>query len=166
MGKIENIKRAKRLKEAKRKQKQDALIASGNGPAGKVLKKRIELAGGKLIPNLGKIKYFEILKSFVHPIVTNEDSIEIVKTKYTFGATAWNAAIMKEKSEAAYLLAKQDLGSLIPGVPEIELLFNELVKRKQIEFADYKNIIVDLDIKKIDEFDYDLTVATTALNDL
>ena len=45
-------------------------------------------------------------------------------------------------------------------------MFNELVKRKQREFADYKNIIVDLDIKKIDEFDYDLTVATTALNDL
>ena len=38
MGKADNIKRAKKLKEAKRKREQDALFASGLGPAAQTLK--------------------------------------------------------------------------------------------------------------------------------
>ena len=40
MGKSDNIKRAKRLKEAKRKRELDALVQDANGPASIELRKR------------------------------------------------------------------------------------------------------------------------------
>ena len=166
MGKTENIKRAKRLREAKRKREQDALIAAGAGTAGIALQKRTALNGGETIINESKIKYSELLKAFVHPIVGVNDDITIIKTKYTFGAHAWNAATIREKNEELYQLAKKNLSTIMPGDPEITQLFEEMVKRKQEEFSEFKNIIADFEIKKIRGLDYDLTVATTLLKDL
>ena len=166
MGKTDNIKRAKRLKEAKRKREQDALIAAGLGPAGLAVQKRTALNGGKTVVNQGTIKYSELLKAFVHPIVLESDDIAVIKTKYTFGSLAWNAAVMREKSEEIYQLAKNDFTNITPNFPETEQLFYEMVKRKQEEFSKYKNIIADFEIKKIKGLDYDLTVATIPLKDL
>ncbi|MBA3985990.1 MAG: hypothetical protein H0X63_05325 [Flavobacteriales bacterium] len=166
MGKAENIKRAKRLKEAKRKREQDALIVAGLGPASKTMQERNAKKDIETSLNNGKVKYSELLKEFVHPIVGEQDDISIVRTKYVFGAHAWNAATLREKSEEVYQLAKKDFTKIMPEVPEIEQLFDELVKRKQEEFSEYKNIIADFEIKKIRGLDYDLTVATTPLKDL
>jgi len=166
MGKTDNIKRAKKLREAKRKREQDALIAAGLGPAGIALQKRTALNGGETKINQAKVKYSELLKAFVHPIVAKNDDITIIKTKYTFGAHAWNAATMREKSEEAYQLAKKDFINISPNVPEVGQLFDEMVKRKQDEFSEYKNIIADFEIKKIRGLDYDLTVATIPLKNL
>ncbi len=166
MGKTDNIKRAKKLKEAKRKREQDALIATGLGPAGKALQQRNASSGIETRLNNGKIKYSELLKEFVHPIVSETDDISIVKTKYTFGVHAWNAATLREKSEEVYQLAKKSISSIMPDIPEVEQLFDELVKRKQVEFLEFKSIIAGFEIKKIRGIDYDLTVATTTLEDL
>ncbi|MFO0477954.1 MAG: hypothetical protein ACK50L_04125 [Bacteroidota bacterium] len=166
MGKADNIKRAKKLKEAKRKREQDALIAAGLGPASKALLERNTNTGVETRLNTGKIKYSELLKEFVHPIVSETDDISIVRTKYTFGAHAWNAATLREKSEEVYQLTKKDISSIMPDTPEIEQLFDEMVKRKQEEFSEFKSIIADFEIKKIRGLDYDLTVATTPLKDL
>lgn len=54
----------------------------------------------------------------------------------------------------------------MPDTPEVEQLFDEMVKRKQEEFAEFKNIIADFEIKKTLGLDYDLTVATTPLKNL
>ena len=163
MGKTDNIKRAKKLREAKRKREQDALIAAGLGPAGIALQKRTALNGGETIINQGTIKYSELLKAFVHPIILESDDIAVIKTKYTFGAHAWNAATMREKSEEIYQLAKKDFTSISPNAPEVGQLFDEMAKCKQEEFSEYKNIIADFEIKKIRGLDYDLTVATIPL---
>lgn len=166
MGKTDNIKRAKKLKEAKRKREQDALLSTGSGPAGTVLQKRTIINGGQIKINHEKVKYSQLLKEFVHPIISATDDIAVIKTKYTFGAHAWNAATMREKSEELYQLAKKDFTKIAPNVPEIGQLFDEMVKRKQEEFSQYKNIIADFEIKKIYGLDYDLTVATMPLKGL
>lgn len=166
MGKTDNIKRAKKLKEAKRKRDQDALIATGSGSAGKALQERNAKKGIETQLNNGRVKYSDLLKEFVHHIVSPEDDISIIRTKYTFGAHAWNAATMREKSEDVYQMAKKDIQQIIPDFPEIEQLFDELAKRKQDEFSEFKNIIVDFEIKKIRGLDYNLTVSTTPLDDL
>ena len=113
-------------------------------------------------PNLDS----ELLKEFVYPILSETDDISIVRTKYTFGAHAWNAATLREKSEEVYQLAKKDISSKMPNIPEIEQLFDEMVKRKQEEFSEFKSIIADFEIKKIRGLDYDLSVATTPLKDI
>jgi hypothetical protein len=160
MGKADNIKRAKRLKDAKRKREQDALIAKGIGPSGVAVQKRAALNGSQVIINQDKIKYSELLKEFVHPIISTTDDIAVIKTKYTFGAHVWNAATMREKSEKLYQSAKKGFLKISPNIPAIEQLFDEMAKRKQEEFSAYKNIIADFEIKKIHGIDYDLTVAT------
>ena len=43
----------------------------------------------------------------------------------------------------------------MPGVREIEQLFDDMVQRKQEVFFEYKNIIADFEIKKIRGVDYD-----------
>jgi hypothetical protein len=70
MGKKENIKRAKRLKEAKRKREQEALLAAGLGPAAKILQERKAKDGIKTQLNTGKVKYSQLLIEFVRPIIS------------------------------------------------------------------------------------------------
>ncbi len=166
MGKADNIKRARKLKEAKRKREQDALIAAGLGPAGKALQIKNAQNGIATRLNSSKIKYSELLEEFVQPLVGKDDDILIVRTKYAFGAHAWNAATLRERSEELYQSAKKEVSSIMPDVPEIEQLFDDMVQRKQEVFFEYKNIIADFEIKKIRGVDYDLTVATTPINNL
>lgn len=99
-------------------------------------------------------------------MIEKTDNLTIIKTKYTFGAHAWNAAVMRERSEDVYQLAKKDVSAMMPDVPEVGQLFEEMVKHKQEAFSEYKNIIADFEIKKIRGLDYDLTVATISLKDL
>jgi hypothetical protein len=78
----------------------------------------------------------------------------------------WNISILREKSEEVYQLAKKDIARIMPFyASEIEQLFDEMVKRKQEKFFEYKNIIADFEIRKIRGLDYDLTVATNPLKD-
>lgn len=161
MGKANKLKRIRRLKEAKLKREQETLVESGLGPASIEIRKRAEKAGLIVRKNQSKIKYSELLKYFVLPFISEAEDFNIVRTIHAIGAAAWNAAIMKEKSEEDYLRAKKEIGSVIPKIPEIELLFEEMVQRKQDEFAEYKKIILDFEIKKISETEYQLTVGTT-----
>jgi len=166
MGKKENIKKAKKLKDAKRKREQNDLIAAGLGPAGIVLKQRSILNGDKTISNQSKIRYSELFKAFVLPMLTATDTIETIKMKFTFATYAWNAATERELSETAYLLTKKDILEITQNSPEVEQLFNEMVRRKQKDFLAYKNIIADFEIKKIRGLDFDLTVATIPVKDI
>ncbi|MDP2365477.1 MAG: hypothetical protein Q8M94_17120, partial [Ignavibacteria bacterium] len=162
-GKANKLKRIRRIKEAKLKREQELLADSGLNPASVELRKRAEKAGLIVRNNQSKIKYSELLKYFVLPFIGEEDDFNIVRTIHAMGAAAWNAAIMKEKSEENYLRVKKGLDSVIPKIPEIELMFEEMVQRKQDEFAEYKNIIVDFEIKKISGTDYHLSVGTTQI---
>ncbi|MCX6238220.1 MAG: hypothetical protein NTY07_11810 [Bacteroidia bacterium] len=163
MGKADNIKRAKKLKEAKRKREQDALIAAGLGPAAKTLKQRNDEKGITTIINQGKIKYSELLNSFVAPILEEADDISIIRTKFALGVFAWNAAILRDRDEEAFRKVKKEILELTPDIMEIEQLFDEMVKAKMEEYKEFTNIITDFEIKRSRGIDYDLTVATTPL---
>jgi|GEM_PF-970463 len=164
MGKTDNIKRAKRLKEAKRQREQDALIAAGLGPAGQIIRERSENQNAKYIHNIGSVKYSELLKEFVSTIIDDTDDIATLKSKFLFGSFVWNAAIMKDVNEDVYNSAKNEVLSLGPNFPDIDVMFETMALRKKMEFAEYTNIIMDVEIKKIRGLDYDLTVATSPLN--
>ena len=161
MGKADNIKRAKKLKEAKRKREQDALFASGLGPAAQTLKQRNDGKGIITTINQGKVKYSEVLKAFVSPIIDELDDISIVRSKYMLGAFAWNAAILKGENEESFKLAKKEILELTPEIPEIEPLFDEMVTTKLEDFGEFTFIIADFEIKKMRGIDYELTVAIT-----
>jgi hypothetical protein len=161
MGKTDNIKRAKKLKETKRKREQDALFASGLGPAAQTLKQRNDEKGIITTINKGKVKYSEVLKTFVSPIIDELDDISIVRSKYMLGAFAWNAAILKSENDETFRLAKKEILDMTADVPEIEPLFDEMVNTKLEDFSEYTFIIADFEIKKMRGKDYELTVAIT-----
>ncbi|MDD3686180.1 MAG: hypothetical protein PHE56_05375 [Bacteroidales bacterium] len=161
MGKSENIKRAKKLKEAKRKRESDAQIAQGLGPAGKAIQQKSKEMGVETRLNTSGVKYSDLLKEFIDPILHKNDSISMIKLKVGFGALVWNATIMGEKDEKHILSAKEEVLKLSPNDRDLEQLFDEMVRRKQEEFYQFKNIIVKYELRKIRGLDYDLTVAHT-----
>ncbi len=166
MGKADNLKRAKRLKEAKRKRENDALLAAGYRPSAIAVKRRTALNGDEMILNQGAIKYSKLLELFVEPIILEDDDITTIKSKYTFGALVWNAATLRERSEEAFQSAKIKHANIVQNDPTFAKLFDVMTKRKEEEFSEYKNIIADFDIKKIRGVDYDLTVATIPFPDI
>jgi hypothetical protein len=95
MGKSDNIKRAKRLKVAKRKRELDALVQDANGPASIELRKRNASNGAETQINKGKVKNSDLLKQFVYPLLRHTDSLEEVKRKFKFAMFAWNAATVR-----------------------------------------------------------------------
>ena len=160
MGKTDNIKRAKRLKEAKRQRDQDALIASGQGPAAKELKKRIELEGVEVITNQEPLKYSELLESFAIFMVEEIDTIDMIRLKLMFAIHAWNSAVIRETNEERYLELKNEYADLFADTPESEEIFDNLVERKQKLFAEYTNIIADFEVEKILSKGIKLTVTS------
>jgi hypothetical protein len=143
MGKAENIKRAKKLKEAKRKREVEALMAQGLGPAGKVLQQKSKELGVETQLNMSGVKYSDLLKEFVEPTIEKTDGVSDLKTKLAFGILAWNAAIMGEKDEKYILNTKDELSKLTPNNNGIQ----------------FKGIIEHFELRKIKGGDYDLTVA-------
>ena len=162
MGRNDNIKRAKKLKEAKRKREQEVMIDSGQGPAQSEMKKRVTSQGAEVRLNTNPVKYSNLLKEYAEPMLQDDDSVSDLKTKFFFGIQMWNAAVMKERNEEVYLKLRHEIMSVIKDIPEGEKVFDDLMKRKQDKFAEYKNFIVDFEIKKIRGMDFELSVATSS----
>lgn len=162
MGKASKLKRIRRLNEV-RLEEQKTLIKSGLGSASVELRKRTDNLGLVVRQNQSETKYSELLKYFMRPIIDDDDNLDIVRAKYILGVAAWNSAIMKEKSKKAYEAAKQEIASVMPDSPELLLLFEEMVRRKQDGFAKYKNIIVDFELQELKGAHFELSVASKQL---
>ncbi len=165
MGKAENIKRAKKLREAKRIREQIALVEQGLGPAAKALQEKSAKEGVETQLNLSGVKYSELLKYYIEPLMSKTDNISDVKLNLSFGVLVWNAAIMGEKDEKHIQSAKDEIFEVMPDNLKILHLFDDMIKRKQEKFKEFKNIIVNFELRKINKVDYDLTVATTPVLD-
>ncbi len=161
MGKANKLKRSRRLNSAKLQQEQKTLACSELVPSSIELIRRAKKFGITARVNNSTTKYSELIKLFVHPIINAKDDDEIMKTKYAFGILVWNTAIMQEKSSDYYLQFKKNILSIIPNEPYFGLLFEEMLKKKQEAFNEYKNIIVDFEIRKRQGNYYDLSVVST-----
>ncbi len=133
------------------------------GPASIELKRRFKLDGTETKVNYNEAKYSQFLAVLITPLIEKDDNLDIVKSKYTFGSLAWNAAIIREKDEGMYQKVKKDIMAMMPDDEIRDELFESLVNRKINEFSEYKNLITDFEIKKIKGTDYDLSVATSIL---
>ncbi len=166
MGKAENIKRAKKLKEAKRQREQIGSSAAGLGPSSRIVQERSAKNGARVVLNQSAVKYSALLKEFMTPIIGLDDDLSMLRVKFTFGLFAWNAATVRAQSEQGYLLARKESMQAMPDVPGKEELFDEMVEHKQELFSAYENVITDFELTKKRGHDYHLTVATTPLKNL
>ena len=160
MGKADNIKRAKKLKEAKRLREKDAALQAGLNPADIALQKRTVLNGGEIIPNQTGIKYSELLQTFAVPILDGTEDLAMLKEKLSFCVLAWNAAIWREESEKKYQAMKKDVLKNPQVGKDIGLLLEEMVKIKKKKFSQYRKVIVDFEVKKKGSGAFHLSVGT------
>lgn len=163
MGKAENRKRAKRLKEAKREREQKALIEAGLGPAGQEITRRSLSHGVELKMNIGKVKYSELIKKLVSPYITSKDDINDLKHKFTVGVCAWNLALLSQVNEEDAKAAKENLIKLASETPEVLPLIDKVMSYKLEIFPDDKSLIADYEIRETRGKHFDFTVTTTRL---
>jgi len=162
MGRTQNIKRAKKLKEAKRKEDK-ATQAPPSGPALlKLLKKT-----GPFNPDLEiklktyKLKYSEILLEFAQPLINGVNNLEQFKAVLMAAISAWNLAHIKSTDNEKYKEVINDPKFLkAKNAPEIVLL-NEMINRKIEEFNGYHFFIGEFEIVEKSKGNYDVAVAVT-----
>lgn len=110
-----------------------------------------------------EIRYAEVLKKFVHPMIKKTDDLNSIEQKYAFGVHVWNATNIKEKHPELFEEAKNQVIEKAENKTEAEALFNEMVEFKQKEFSNYKRVFIDFEIlEKIDE-GYNVTAASAEL---
>lgn len=161
MGKTDNIRRAKKLKEQKRKRLQEQTTLSGTSNVSASFKSKLESEGNTVIYNKSKVKYSELLDSFVQPLLGPDDTLDSIKTKFIFGAFVWNAAIIRENSEDEFIAAKKHVLSNLTHIPDTESVFDEMVNRKQEEFSEFRHLIIEVDVEKKSGLDYQLNIAVS-----
>jgi hypothetical protein len=163
MGKAENIKRAKKIKEAKKRREMET---SGNihveNPYEKI-RKRSEMNGFRIKLNDGKFKYSDIIEQFLQPMISDDDDLAMLKSKYSFGAIIWNSVVFRHKDELEFQNARKKVCSLTPDIEGFEKIFDEMVKRKEKYFSKYKFMLADFDITRQGQSDFHLTVAVTEI---
>jgi hypothetical protein len=168
MNPSKRMTRAQRTLAEKQKQEQNKLIAKGLGSAGLELNKRVGMSGNIIQTNEHKVKYSQLLSSFVTPYLDYNDSISDLKVKFTQAANAWNSAILNElnEEEFATIQPKTENLRINPLVLTPHDLMTDFLKRKTAKFAGFNDLFVDFEIAKLENGDYDVTVVTISLSDL
>lgn len=162
------ITRAQRTLAEKQKREQNILIAKGLGPAGLEINKRAELTGSIVQPNENRVKYSQLLTAFVTPYLDSDDSLNDLKIKFTQAAKAWNTAIINDLTDEQFteIQPKTKKLRINPLILTPHKLSEELLKRKTEKFAEFIDLFADFEIAKLENGDYDVTVATVSLLDL
>jgi hypothetical protein len=165
MGRKENIKRMKKLREQKQmRQASEAYDLDTD----RIAEEAMQVLKKKLSPfhsfrrNTGSIKYSDVLSSFVKPYIIVCNNYNETQGLYYAGTVAWNMAVTKQVSgdeefEKAMQLAKKNLKS----DEEIQIL-EELVAIKLKHFAQFKIIFTNVVLTETDiPYAYGVSVAVT-----
>lgn len=110
-----------------------------------------------------EIRYSEILKKFVHPLIEKTDDFAKIEQKYAFGVHVWNAVNIKENHPDLFDQARDQVISKAEDKTEATALFDEMVMFKQKEFPEYKRVFVDFEILEKIDGGYNVTAASAEL---
>lgn len=113
--------------------------------------------------NTKEIRYSEILRRFVHPIIEENDDLGNIEKKYAFGMHVWNAAILQEKHPDLFEQAREQVVKKAENATEAEALFDEMVAFQQKEFKMYQRVFIDFEILQQVDKGYSVTAATAEL---
>src|SRR5699024_6330442 len=113
--------------------------------------------------NKEEIRYAQVLKKYVHPLIEAEDSISTVQEKFAFGVHTWNATSVKAKNPEMFKQAKQQVAQKTTNLSQATELFDEMVKFKEEEFTQYQRVFIDFEVLGTSGSDYDITVASADL---
>lgn len=110
-----------------------------------------------------EIRYSEILKKFVHPLIEEKDDFAKIEKKYAFGVHVWNAVCIKDNYPELFDQARDQVIAKAEDKTEATALFDEMVKFKQEEFSEYPRVFVDFEILEKIDGGYNVTAASAEL---
>jgi|SRR5690625_380894 len=110
-----------------------------------------------------EIRYSEVLRKFVHPMVLETDTLSMIEEKYAFGVHVWNSVNIKNKHPELFEEAKKEVIEKSDNKIEAEALFEELVNFKKKEFSDYQRVFIDFEILEKIGGGYTVTAASAEL---
>lgn len=149
MGKTDNIRRAKKLKEAKRKREFDAELQKSMDNDLQMLSDKYNLNGGQLvIKNKSPLKYSAIILDYLKPFLSVQDVESETKLKIAIGIYAWNVAVEQQlniDSEKEVIVFRE----MLDKIEISQALFNDLLSHKKANFSDHEFIVSDFTIGKI-----------------
>lgn len=164
MGKSDNIRRAKKLKEAKRKRELE--IQLQNDMIGNIdtLVNRNSKDQPMLINN-SPIKYSAIILDYLTPFLDIKDSESITKEKITVGIYLWNLAVEQQLD----MVDEGKINSLKKLLSQIEMgqeLYDDLLTYKLTNFSEHEFIVSDFIIGKAKKGMVQLSVAASILDEV
>lgn len=110
-----------------------------------------------------EIRYSEILKKFVHPMIEKTDEFSKIEQKYAFGVHVWNAVNLKKSHPEVFEQARQQVIDKAQDKTEAIALFDEMANFKEKEFAQYKRVFIDFEILETIEGGYNVTAASAEI---
>lgn len=162
MGKSDNIRRAKKLKEAKRKreleiQLQNDMIGNIDTLVNRNSKDQLMLI------NNSPIKYSAIILDYLTPFLDIKDSESITKEKITVGIYLWNLAVEQQLD----MVDEEKINSFKELLSQIEMgqeLYDDLLTYKLTKFSEHEFIVSDFIIGKAKKGMVQLSVAASILD--
>lgn len=141
MGRNENIKRMKKMRDEKKNRIQATSIeakmdAIATEATNQLLKK---VSPHDIVErNTGTLKYSEVLKEFVSPSLSMCKDFNDTKNLFSTGGLAWNTAVFKQTNrKPEYEKMMNDMRKLYPTGIAIDF-FLELIDRKINHFPQHK----------------------------
>jgi hypothetical protein len=162
MGRKENIKRMKRLKEEKKRRQNAETLRGIAEKATMNLEQRLS-ATDAVIRNTNPVKYSEILRQLVAPYLDECTDCATTKELLLAGAAAWNLAVMKDVLDARQFeeTVRETKGGL--KSPDAFGFIEALMERKDQLYKKHKVIIADVELSDNGTKVYGISVAVTPL---
>ena len=111
----------------------------------------------------GEVKMSEVLEDFVKPYRKEANTKDAMERLLTLAVIAWNAALFKE-SERQEIINQIITDKIFQGEQKLKAEIKEIVKemsaRKELYFSEYKQMIVDFEVKDVG-CGYQIAVAST-----
>jgi len=164
MGRKENIKRMKRLKELKKQRERQTDLDMIAKTATDKLSDRLSKEQNTILTrNHGPVKYSELLQEVVAPYLDKCTNYKETNNLFHAGALAWNMSVMKETvSEEEYAKVVDDAKKLMKSDEDLYSILKGLIDRKEQLFKKHKVIIAGVELTETGK-DYGISVAVSQI---
>lgn len=94
-----------------------------------------------------KVQYSSVLQDFATPLLNADDTTDQFITKLKIAELIWNYCIAKEFELPVFKILQKAITTQNENYPVMEQLFNQFVEMKEIDFYQYKNYIVNVEVR-------------------
>jgi len=137
----------------------DELIRKGFGVAGTAMRERLSGQSAILRENPSDIKYSDLIKEFITPLLSGKEDKKLMKFLVFLGVTTWNSAIIKTHNQKQYDDLRVNIINELNDLPAFDQIFDALVQRKLLEFEQYDHLINDFEVHEYSNGNFEISVA-------